>query len=49
MANQDEDHKTGDDEQGQRPLEVQDASCQEVGSVSCEEKVRVGVRKAELP
>lgn len=42
MASQDEDHKTGDDKQGQCPLEVQDARCQEVGSICCEEKGKSG-------
>lgn len=33
-VNQDQKHQTGEDEQGQCSMEIQDASCQEVGSVS---------------
>lgn len=42
MASQDEDDKAGDDKQGLCPPEVQDASCQEVGSIRCEEKAKGG-------
>lgn len=33
-VNQDQKHQTSEDEQGQCPVEIQDASCQEVGSIS---------------